>query len=86
MSPGQPLFAYSPKTRGGHLIATVGTDRVFMAAMIRAGRKRIKPMTIIAACVFTLKKSPTYRLAKDGTMSVWSAFGITGDQAYRIAC
>jgi single-strand DNA-binding protein len=54
--------------------------------MIRAGRKRIKPMTIIAACVFTLKKSPTYRLAKDGTMSVWSAFGITGDQAYRIAC
>ncbi|WP_264318524.1 hypothetical protein [Acidithiobacillus ferriphilus] len=43
-------------------------------------------MTIIAACVFTLKKSPTYRLAKDGTMPVWSAFGITGDQAYRIAC
>ncbi|WP_437557738.1 hypothetical protein [Acidithiobacillus sulfuriphilus] len=26
-------------------------------------------MTIIAVCVFTLKKSPTYRLAKDGAMT-----------------
>jgi len=38
-------------------------------------------MTITAACVITLKKSPTYRLAKDGTMPVWSAFGMAGTDA-----
>ena len=41
-------------------------------------------MTIIAACVITLKKSPTYRLAKDGTMPVWSAFGVSGNDAIQI--
>ncbi len=38
-------------------------------------------MTITAACVITLKKSPTYRLAKDGTMPVWSGFGMAGTDA-----
>ena len=42
-------------------------------------------MTITAACVITLKKSPTYRLAKDGTMPVWSAFGMSGTDALGIA-
>ncbi|PKY10065.1 hypothetical protein B1757_12350 [Acidithiobacillus marinus] len=41
-------------------------------------------MTIIAACVITLKKAPTYRLAKDGTMPVWSAFGVSGNDAIQI--
>ncbi|OCX70057.1 hypothetical protein A6M27_12060 [Acidithiobacillus thiooxidans] len=41
-------------------------------------------MTIIAACVITLKKPPTYRLAKDGTMPVWSAFGMSGTDALGI--
>lgn len=41
-------------------------------------------MTIIAACVITLKKAPTYRLAKDGTMPVWSAFGMAGADALGI--
>ncbi|MBW9249568.1 MAG: hypothetical protein GJU72_10960 [Acidithiobacillus ferriphilus] len=38
-------------------------------------------MTITAACVITLKKSPIYRLAKDGTMPVWSGFGMAGTDA-----
>ena len=41
-------------------------------------------MTIIAACVITLKKSPTYRLAKDGTLPVWSGFGMAGTDALGI--
>ena len=41
-------------------------------------------MTIIAACVITLKKSPTYRLAKDGTMPVWAGFGMAGTDAVGI--
>ena len=41
-------------------------------------------MTIIAACVITLKKSPTYRLAKDGTLPIWSGFGMTGTDALGI--
>ena len=41
-------------------------------------------MTITAACVITLKKSPTYRLAKGGTMPVWSGFGMAGTDAIGI--
>jgi single-strand DNA-binding protein len=41
-------------------------------------------MTISAACVITLKKSPTYRLAKDGAMPVWSGFGMSGSDAIQI--
>ncbi|MEB8487286.1 MULTISPECIES: single-stranded DNA-binding protein [Acidithiobacillus] len=41
-------------------------------------------MTIIAACVITLKKSPAYRLAKEGTMPVWSGFGMSGTDAVGI--
>ena len=41
-------------------------------------------MTITAACVITLKKSPNYRLAKDGTMPVWSGFGMSGADALGI--
>ncbi|MHB8249068.1 MAG: single-stranded DNA-binding protein [Acidithiobacillus sp.] len=42
-------------------------------------------MTIIAACVITLKKAPTYRLVKDGTLPIWSAFGMAGTDALGIA-
>lgn len=41
-------------------------------------------MTITAACVITLKKAPTFRLVKDGTMPVWSAFGMAGTDAVGI--
>ena len=41
-------------------------------------------MTIIAACVITLKKSPSFRLAKDGTLPVWSGFGMAGADAVGI--
>ncbi|WP_123103932.1 hypothetical protein [Acidithiobacillus sulfuriphilus] len=41
-------------------------------------------MTIIAACVVTLKKPPSFKLAKDGTMPVWSGFGMAGTDALGI--
>ncbi len=41
-------------------------------------------MTIIAACVVTLKKPPTFKRVKDGTMPVWSAFGMSGTDALGI--
>ena len=41
-------------------------------------------MTITAACVITLKKPPTYRLAQDGKLPVWSGYGISGKDALSI--
>ncbi|MHB8180089.1 MAG: single-stranded DNA-binding protein [Acidobacteriaceae bacterium] len=41
-------------------------------------------MTITAACVITLKKSPSFKLVKEGTMAVWSAFGMSGTDALGI--
>ena len=38
-------------------------------------------MTIIASCVITLKKAPTFKLVKEGTLPVWSAFGMSGTDA-----
>ncbi|MCL5979782.1 MAG: single-stranded DNA-binding protein [Gammaproteobacteria bacterium] len=38
-------------------------------------------MTITAATTVILKKAPAYRLAKDGTLPVWSAFGMAGTDA-----
>lgn len=41
-------------------------------------------MTITAAAIITLKKPPSYRIVKDGTLPVWSAFGMAGGDAMSI--
>ncbi|MBU2763754.1 single-stranded DNA-binding protein [Acidithiobacillus caldus] len=39
---------------------------------------------ITAACIATLKRAPNFRMVKDGTLALWSAFGAAGQDALQL--
>ncbi|AEK58637.1 hypothetical protein A5904_10055 [Acidithiobacillus caldus] len=39
---------------------------------------------ITAACIVTLKRAPNFRMVKDGTLALWSAFGVAGQEGIQL--